>query len=125
MNISPVYLLNIWGFFINKTQLNMDKSELKDKIGNYFTMSYDEKDELLVEIIRIYVNVKEKIRNSNISIIDLIEDDIKTFEQTEEFEAAQALTDISEAYYRIIKEMRDDELLQVIKNLEDKNKNGN
>lgn len=102
----------------------MDKSELKNKIGSYFTMTVDEKDELLSEIIHIYVDVKTAIRNSNISIIDLIEDDIKTFEETEEFEAAQALTDICEAYYRIIKEMRDDELLQVIKNLEDKNKNG-
>lgn len=95
---------------------------IKERIKNYFKMTEEEKDEVLTEIIEIYINVHKNRFGGNITVVDLMERDIKVFEDDEEFEAAQALKDILTAYYRILKEMKDEELINVIKELEKRNK---
>ena len=96
--------------------------EIRDRIKNYFKMTDEEKDSILVEIVNIYIDVKENRFHNNVSIIDLLERDIKIFEESEEFETAQALNDILQAYFEILRTMTDEELQKIIKDLQNKNK---
>lgn len=65
---------------------------LKNRIRNYFSLNEDEKDEVLVDIIRIYKQELETTPYFNIkALIDL---DIQRYTVEEEFELVQALTDI-------------------------------
>lgn len=67
-------------------------------------MTDNEKDELLVEIVNTYRDVIFVNFNGNVSIMDLIDRDIEIFLNTEEFEAAQAITDIKNTIIQILNE---------------------
>lgn len=97
--------------------------EIKERIRNYFKMTEEEKDSILVEIVNIYIDVKENRFKNNVGIVELLQRDIKLFESEEEFETAQALNDILKAYYDIINNLGDDELQKIINELQNKDKN--
>lgn len=97
--------------------------EIRDRIKNYFKMTDEEKDLILIEIVNIYIDVKENRFHNNIGIVDLLERDIKIFEESEEFETAQALQDILTAYLDILKNLTDEELQKIINELQNKNNN--
>ena len=65
---------------------------LKNRIPNYFSLNEDEKDEVLVDIIRIYK--QELASTPYFNIKALIDLDIQRYTVEEEFELVQALTDI-------------------------------
>ena len=98
--------------------------EIKERIRDYFKMNDEQKDEILVDILQIYMRIQREQYDYRVRIIDLIDNDIKVFERDEEFEVVQALVDIQKAYDSIIenfKKLTDMELLDFIKNNKDKN----
>lgn len=96
--------------------------EIKDKIKDYFKMTEEEKEDILLEIIDVYIQVYRSNKHLPFTIVDLIERDIKIFENDEEFETAQALQDLLLTYHRVERELRDEELLKIVKQLENKDK---
>lgn len=87
-------------------------------------MTDEEKDELLERIVKIYLELKVYQFDNKVSLIELIQRDIKVFEEQEEFETAQALKDIIDTYNQVIKDLADDELVRIIKELNEQNNNG-
>ena len=85
--------------------------ELRDRIKNYFKLTPEQKDEILVEIVKIYIRVNEERFDNTVHLIDLIDRDIRIFEDDEQFEAAQALTDIRHSIT-----MLEEEIINNIKN---------
>lgn len=82
------------GFFMN---------ELNKRVLEYFNMSDEDKDDVLVEIVNIY---KEKIsQHKGLGLLDVVEHDIEYFKENEEFEIVQALTDIKQAIIQITNEL--------------------
>ena len=82
------------GFFMN---------ELKKRVLDYFNMSDEDKDNILVEIVNIY---RDKIsQHKGLGLLDVIEHDIEYFKNEEEFEIVQALTDIKQAIIQITDEL--------------------
>lgn len=82
------------GFFMN---------ELNKRVLEYFNMSDEDKDDVLVEIVNIY---KEKIsQHKGLGLLEVIEHDIEYFKENEEFEIVQALTDIKQAIIQITNEL--------------------
>lgn len=79
--------------------------ELKDKIKQYFKLTDEQKDEVLVEIINVYRDmvVEHKGMFNTKMLIDM---DIKLYTQQEEFELVQALTDIRTAINQLEEEIR-------------------
>jgi hypothetical protein len=71
--------------------------ELREQIERYFKMSDEEKNEVLVKIIKIYQEQNSIIHNNQRRIQDLIDFDIDVYTEEEEFELVQALTDINKA----------------------------
>lgn len=80
--------------------------ELKKRIHNYFNLTPEEKDEVLVEIVEHYRDEANLSFNGNVNIKHLIEWDIILFTEQEEFELVQALTDIRQTINDIEKELR-------------------
>lgn len=78
---------------------------VREQIKNYFKLSEEEKDELLVKIVESYVDVINRNKNSDINIMDFIEHDLEIFVNSDEFEAAQAITDIKNAIIKITDEL--------------------
>ena len=80
--------------------------ELREQIERYFKMSDEEKNEVLVKIIKIYQEQNSIIHNNQKRIQDLIEIDIDIYTNEEEFELVQALTDINKSIKDIETEIR-------------------
>ena len=78
---------------------------LRERIEKYFKMTDEEKNEVLVEIIKIYQE-QNYIRHQNQKRIqDLIDVDIDIYTEEEEFELVQALTDIKTAIKQVDNEI--------------------
>lgn len=77
--------------------------ELRDRLKQYFKLSNDQKDELLVDIVHDYADIIEHTGQSLKQVIDL---DIEFFTETEEFEIVQALTDIKNVIEQINNNIR-------------------
>ncbi len=75
--------------------------ELKERIKQYFNLSDEDKDELLVTIVDEYKSIISKTGDSLEYVIDL---DIEFFIENDEYEAVQALTDIKRVIEQINKE---------------------
>ena len=80
--------------------------ELKSKIHNYFNLSDEERDEVLVEIVEHYRYECNISFNGNVNIKHLIDWDIILFTEQEEFELVQALTDIRQTIKELEEEIR-------------------
>lgn len=78
---------------------------LRERIENYFKLSPEEKDETLVEIVKIYARVNKEHYDNQAYLYDLIQADIDVFTRQEEFEAVQALTDIKNSITMIEQEI--------------------
>lgn len=79
--------------------------ELKQRIKEYFKLSEEQKDEVLIEIINVYKDavVEHKGLYTTKMLIDM---DINIYTQQEEFELVQALTDIRTAINEIENEIK-------------------
>lgn len=77
--------------------------ELRDRLKEYFKLTDNEKDELLVDIVHDYAEI---IQHTGQSLNKVIELDIEFFTHTEEFEIVQALTDIKNVIEQINKEIK-------------------
>ena len=80
--------------------------ELRQKIQKYFKLSKEQKDEVLVEIIKIYQEQNHIVHQSQKRIQDLIDVDIDIYTEEEEFELVQALTDIKTAINEVENDFR-------------------
>jgi hypothetical protein len=80
--------------------------ELRERIERYFKMTDEEKNEVLVDIIKIYQEQNQYRHNNQKRIQDLIDIDIDIYTNEEEFELVQALTDINNAIKDIETELR-------------------
>ena len=87
--------------------------EIKDRINGYFNFSKEEKDTLLVDISQLYIDVLREKFNNQLKLKELLSIDIQIFEETEQFEAAQALTDILNHLIKIEKEYKEKNGLQL------------
>ena len=80
--------------------------ELRERIERYFKMTDKEKNDVLVDIIKIYQEQNHYRHNNQMRIQDLIDIDIDIYTNEEEFELVQALTDINNAIKDIDTELR-------------------
>jgi hypothetical protein len=80
--------------------------ELRERIERYFKMTDKEKNDVLVDIIKIYQEQNQYRHNNQKRIQDLIDIDIDIYTNEEEFELVQALTDINNAIKDIETELR-------------------
>jgi hypothetical protein len=74
---------------------------LREKIQQYFKMTDEEKDTLLVTIVDEYRNI---ILRTGETLEQIINRDIQFFIENDEFEAVQALTDIKQVLDQINRE---------------------
>ena len=79
--------------------------KLREKIEKYFKMTDEEKNEVLVDIIKIYQEQNLIRHNNQQRIQDLIDIDIDIYTEEEEFELVQALTDINKAIKEVENEI--------------------
>ena len=79
--------------------------ELRERIERYFKMTDEEKNEVLVDIIKIYQEQNLIRHNNQQRIQDLIDIDIDIYTEEEEFELVQALTDINKAIKEVENEI--------------------
>ena len=80
---------------------------LRHKITGYFKKTDKEKNEVLLEIVHMYKNENFFKYNNSMNIEDMIETDIETYTNEDEYEMVQALTDIKNAINDVKKEIRD------------------
>ena len=80
---------------------------LRHKITGYFKKTDKEKNEVLLEIVQMYKNENFFKYNNSMNIEDMIETDIETYTNEDEYEMVQALTDIKNAINDVKKEIRD------------------
>jgi hypothetical protein len=82
--------------------------ELKQKLNNYFKLSDEEKYDVCAEIIKIY---KEENQFDGLNELKfIIAVDILSYEQQEEFELVQALTDIEKTIKEVEEELKNGRL---------------
>jgi hypothetical protein len=79
--------------------------ELRERIERYFKMTDEEKNDVLVDIIKIYQEQNLYRHNNQKKIQDLIDIDIDIYTNEEEFELVQALTDINKAIKEVENEI--------------------
>ena len=80
---------------------------LRHKITGYFKKTDKEKNEVLLEIVHMYKNENFFKYNNSMNIEDMIDVDIETYTNEDEFEMVQALTDIKNAI-KEVKEVKED-----------------
>lgn len=80
-------------------------NDIREKIKNYFNLTDEEKDDFLVEIVNHYKNVLLHRYDNSIDIIELLDHDLELFIEADEYEAAQAITDIKNAIIKIKNEL--------------------
>jgi len=80
---------------------------LRQRIQDYFKLTDEQKSEILIEIIKIYQKENYLRYQNTMKIKDLIDIDIEVYEEEEEFELVQALTDIKNAIIETEKEFKD------------------
>ena len=80
---------------------------LRHKITGYFKKTDKEKNEVLLEIVHMYKNENFFKYNNSMNIEDMIETDIETYTNEDEYEMVQALTDIKNTINDVKKEIRD------------------
>lgn len=77
--------------------------EIKEKILQYFKMSEEDKELILLDIIEMYRNIL--LDKPGIGLLQAIDYDIDYFMREEHFEIVQALTDIKQIILKIEEEL--------------------
>lgn len=80
---------------------------LRQKITGYFQKTNEEKHNVLVQIVQMYKDENYYKYNNLMDIEDMIDVDIETYTNEDEFEMVQALTDIKNAI-KEVKEVKED-----------------
>ena len=83
---------------------------LRQKITGYFKKTDNEKNDVLIEIIHMYQTENLIRYNNSMEIEHMIDVDIETYTNEDEYEMVQALTDIKNAINDVKKELRNGQL---------------
>lgn len=79
--------------------------QIEKRATNYFTMSEDEKDELLADFANIYIKGKFKVGITFKHILNDLQKDIEKIENQNRFELAALLNDVRISLQEVAEEL--------------------
>lgn len=79
--------------------------QIEQRATNYFTMTEDEKDELLADFANIYIKGKFKVGITFRHILNDLEKDIEKIEAQNRFELAALLNDVKISLSEVAEEL--------------------